>query len=102
MFSYQRSRRTSVRLQALSFYLQEKKVKVAPGTESSPLVLLCITLLLSACQCFPEKVDVNTALDLMLQVRRLQDSGIKFGFQAFQTSFNFQILMLKHQIYLVG
>ncbi|XP_075884840.1 glutaminase liver isoform, mitochondrial isoform X2 [Nelusetta ayraudi] len=40
--SYQRSRESSARLQTLSFYLQEKK-------------------------CFPEKVDVNAALDLMLQ-----------------------------------
>uniref|UniRef100_A0A3Q3XKD7 glutaminase n=1 Tax=Mola mola TaxID=94237 RepID=A0A3Q3XKD7_MOLML len=36
------SRKASVRLHALSFYLQEKK-------------------------CFPEKVDINAALDLMLQ-----------------------------------
>ncbi|XP_040893835.1 glutaminase liver isoform, mitochondrial isoform X2 [Toxotes jaculatrix] len=40
--SYQSSRKASIRLHALSFYLQEKK-------------------------CFPEKVDINTALDLMLQ-----------------------------------
>ncbi|XP_026166260.1 glutaminase liver isoform, mitochondrial isoform X2 [Mastacembelus armatus] len=40
--SYQSSRTASVRLHALSFYLQEKK-------------------------CFPEKVDVNAALALMLQ-----------------------------------
>ncbi|XP_068579601.1 glutaminase liver isoform, mitochondrial [Cebidichthys violaceus] len=40
--SYQSSRTSSVRLHALSFYLQEKK-------------------------CFPDKVDVNAALDLMLQ-----------------------------------
>ncbi|XP_029378058.1 glutaminase liver isoform, mitochondrial isoform X2 [Echeneis naucrates] len=40
--SYQSSRKSSVRLRALSFYLQEK-------------------------QCFPEKVDVSAALDLMLQ-----------------------------------
>ncbi|KAM7002341.1 glutaminase liver isoform, mitochondrial [Tautogolabrus adspersus] len=40
--SYQSSRKDSVRLHALSFYLQEKK-------------------------CFPEKVDINAALDLMLQ-----------------------------------
>ncbi|XP_054476606.1 glutaminase liver isoform, mitochondrial [Anoplopoma fimbria] len=40
--SYQSSRSSSVRLHALSFYLQEKK-------------------------CFPDKVDVNAALDLLLQ-----------------------------------
>ncbi|KAM9854359.1 glutaminase liver isoform, mitochondrial [Aulostomus maculatus] len=40
--SYQSSRTASVRLHALSFYLQEKK-------------------------CSPEKVDVNAAVDLMLQ-----------------------------------
>ncbi|CAK6980787.1 LOW QUALITY PROTEIN: glutaminase liver isoform%2C mitochondrial [Scomber scombrus] len=40
--SYQSSRKASVRLHALSFYLQEKK-------------------------CFPEKTDINAALDLMLQ-----------------------------------
>ncbi|XP_029992763.1 glutaminase liver isoform, mitochondrial [Sphaeramia orbicularis] len=40
--SYQSSRKASVRLHALSFYLQEKK-------------------------CFPEKADINAALDLMLQ-----------------------------------
>ncbi|XP_060892152.1 glutaminase liver isoform, mitochondrial [Labrus mixtus] len=40
--SYQTGRKDSVRLHALSFYLQEKK-------------------------CFPEKVDINAALDLMLQ-----------------------------------
>uniref|UniRef100_A0A3B4VFG7 glutaminase n=2 Tax=Seriola dumerili TaxID=41447 RepID=A0A3B4VFG7_SERDU len=40
--SYQSSRTSSVRLHALSFYLQEKK-------------------------CFPEKTDINAALDLMLQ-----------------------------------
>ncbi|XP_068169106.1 glutaminase liver isoform, mitochondrial isoform X2 [Antennarius striatus] len=40
--SYESSRKVAVRLHALSFYLQEKK-------------------------CFPEKVDINAALDLMLQ-----------------------------------
>ncbi|XP_039989079.1 glutaminase liver isoform, mitochondrial isoform X4 [Xiphias gladius] len=40
--SYQSRRKATVRLHALSLYLQEKK-------------------------CFPEKVDVNAALDLMLQ-----------------------------------
>ncbi|KAG7468847.1 hypothetical protein JOB18_024505 [Solea senegalensis] len=40
--SVQRSRQASVRLHALSFYLQEKK-------------------------CFPEKSDINTALDVLLQ-----------------------------------
>ncbi|XP_072291191.1 glutaminase liver isoform, mitochondrial [Eucyclogobius newberryi] len=40
--SYNSSRDSSVRLSALSFFLQEKK-------------------------CFPDKVDVNAALDLMLQ-----------------------------------
>ncbi|XP_038562703.1 glutaminase liver isoform, mitochondrial isoform X1 [Micropterus salmoides] len=40
--SCQSSRKASVRLHALSFYLQEKK-------------------------CFPEKADINAALDLMLQ-----------------------------------
>uniref|UniRef100_A0A3Q3ECN3 glutaminase n=1 Tax=Labrus bergylta TaxID=56723 RepID=A0A3Q3ECN3_9LABR len=40
--SYQSGRKDSIRLHALSFYLQEKK-------------------------CFPEKVDINAALDLMLQ-----------------------------------
>ncbi|XP_055011347.1 glutaminase liver isoform, mitochondrial-like [Boleophthalmus pectinirostris] len=40
--SYNSSRDSSVRLSALSFYLQDKK-------------------------CFPEKVDINAALDLMLQ-----------------------------------
>ncbi|XP_035859352.1 glutaminase liver isoform, mitochondrial [Sander lucioperca] len=40
--SYQSSRKASVRLHALSFYLQEKK-------------------------CFPEKTDINAALDLMMQ-----------------------------------
>ncbi|KAJ0029033.1 hypothetical protein NQD34_004030 [Periophthalmus magnuspinnatus] len=40
--SYTSSRDSSVQLSALSFYLQEKK-------------------------CFPEKVDINAALDLMLQ-----------------------------------
>ncbi|XP_041652090.1 glutaminase liver isoform, mitochondrial [Cheilinus undulatus] len=40
--SYQSSRKDSIRLHALSFYLQEKK-------------------------CFPEKVDISAALDLMLQ-----------------------------------
>lgn len=75
MFSYQRSRESSARLQTLSFYLQEKKVKVAPGTDVFLLVSLCLTLLLSTRQCFPEKVDVNAALDLMLQVRLLQGSS---------------------------
>ncbi|XP_067349807.1 glutaminase liver isoform, mitochondrial [Channa argus] len=41
--SFQSSRKTSVRLHALSFYLQERK-------------------------CFPENVDINAALDLMLQL----------------------------------
>ncbi|XP_037622253.1 glutaminase liver isoform, mitochondrial isoform X2 [Sebastes umbrosus] len=40
--SYQSSRKASVRLHSLSFYLQEKK-------------------------CFPDKADINAALDLMLQ-----------------------------------
>ncbi|XP_029698125.1 glutaminase liver isoform, mitochondrial isoform X1 [Takifugu rubripes] len=40
--SYQRNRKASVRLHGLSFYLQEKK-------------------------CFPDKVDINAVLDLMLQ-----------------------------------
>ncbi|XP_036963240.1 glutaminase liver isoform, mitochondrial isoform X2 [Acanthopagrus latus] len=40
--SFQSSRKSSVRLHALSFYLQEKK-------------------------CFPEKADITAALDLMLQ-----------------------------------
>ncbi|XP_068595036.1 glutaminase liver isoform, mitochondrial [Brachionichthys hirsutus] len=40
--SYESSRKAAARLHALSFYLQEKK-------------------------CFPEKVDINAALDLMLQ-----------------------------------
>nr|XP_046249481.1 glutaminase liver isoform, mitochondrial isoform X2 [Scatophagus argus]XP_046249482.1 glutaminase liver isoform, mitochondrial isoform X2 [Scatophagus argus]XP_046249483.1 glutaminase liver isoform, mitochondrial isoform X2 [Scatophagus argus]XP_046249484.1 glutaminase liver isoform, mitochondrial isoform X2 [Scatophagus argus]XP_046249485.1 glutaminase liver isoform, mitochondrial isoform X2 [Scatophagus argus] len=40
--SYESSRRASVRLHALTFYLQEKK-------------------------CFPEKTDINAAVDLMLQ-----------------------------------
>lgn len=79
IFSYQRSRRNSVRLQALSFYLQEKKVKAAPGVEVFLLVLLFLTLLFSACQCFPEKVDVDAALDLMLQVRLLHGSSLCLG-----------------------
>lgn len=52
MFSYQRSRRNNIRLQALSFYLQEKKVKVALGAEAFLLVsalsnssVLCLPVL---------------------------------------------------------
>lgn len=64
--SYQRNRKASVRLHALSFYLQEKKVK----TLQTYLHLWAQSASNSShlCQCFPDKVDINAALDLMLQV----------------------------------
>lgn len=78
MFSYQRSRKASVRLHALSFYLQEKKVKTRQPSERQRL--FAVSNWSAVCQCFPEKADVNAALDLMLQVQPLH-----FPFKSQQT-----------------
>lgn len=66
IFSFQSSRKSSVRLQALSFYLQEKKVKIL---KSSVSLLLSVSNSPPHLQCFPEKADITAALDLMLQVQ---------------------------------